>query len=260
VFGTGVATNLHHRTDFTACGEPKRAGDGDLLMNTKESVLFRCPHCGARVRVSEHMLGEEIECANPDCGRPFRVEAPLAQAIMDDAGDDGPGPTYEVGDADRIVPNPEKELKIVHPSMWRRHPFQFLGLWALVAIGGITMFAGVVMGATWLGLASLTVGVIGLVIALAAGAVLAVWWLKVHFTMLIVSNKRTVFRHGIISRATSEVQHDDVRNLQLDQNAFERIMAVGDIAISSSGQDEMEIVARDIPHPDEVVALIRQMQ
>jgi hypothetical protein len=231
---------------------------GKYLMDAKDSVLFRCPHCGARVRVNEQLLGNEVTCANPDCGRPFFAEAPVAQPIMDtgEDADDG-APTFEV---DRVTRNDEERVKVVHPSMWRRHPFRFLGLWALVVLGCVMLVAGILMGATWLNLGSVTLGVAGLVIAAAAGLTLLVWWVKIYYTMLIISTRRSIFRQGIISRATTEVQHDDVRNLQMDQNTFERIMGVGDISISSAGQEGLEIQANDIPHPEEVVSLLRQLQ
>jgi uncharacterized membrane protein YdbT with pleckstrin-like domain len=75
-----------------------------------------------------------------------------------------------------------------------------------------------------------------------------------------VENKPTTFQEGIISRETSEVQHDDVRNLQIDQNILERLLGIGDIAISSSGQDDMEIQVKGIPSPDRLAKVIRKNQ
>ena len=42
--------------------------------------------------------------------------------------------------------------------------------------------------------------------------------------------------------------------------AERRLLNYGDIAISSSGQDDFEIVAHDIPDPDRVLEIIRKNQ
>jgi len=86
------------------------------------------------------------------------------------------------------------------------------------------------------------------------------WWVVTVFTTVIVTTKRTVHRVGIIARDSSEVQHDDVRNLQIDQSILERILGIGDIAISSSGQDDMEIVAAGVPNPERIAKVIRKHQ
>ena len=69
-----------------------------------------------------------------------------------------------------------------------------------------------------------------------------------------------IFTRGVINRRTSEVQHDDIRNIQVQQNLVERLVGAGTIAISSAGQDDMEIVARGIAHPQRVIETIRTHQ
>ena len=60
--------------------------------------------------------------------------------------------------------------------------------------------------------------------------------------------------------STNEVQHDDVRNIKSERNLLERLFNYGDIALSSSGQDDMEIVVHDVPDPDGIIEIIRQHQ
>ena len=103
-------------------------------------------------------------------------------------------------------------------------------------------------------------GVLCLIAAAWGGAFLAAWWIRLQFRVLRITEKRTLFRKGIFSKATNEVQHDDVRNIQMDQTFFQRLVGVGDLAISSSGQDDMEIDVRGISRPEEVVQLIRRYQ
>ena len=89
-------------------------------------------------------------------------------------------------------------------------------------------------------------------------AVFLIWWLKCKATTLTITNDRTELRKGILSKSVSEVWHQDVRNVQLDQTFFQRIFDVGSIGISSAGQSGLEISVNGIPDPDRVKELIDQ--
>lgn len=220
-----------------------------------KTVEFRCPFCGHSAQISEHLLGQQVHCPNPECERPFMTGAPQGIPVTSPSERHEDAPVV-----DNVTHDDEQVVLIVHPSMWRRHPFRFFGLVGALVLGVVMMSGGFLLDTSMLGLAAATTATVGFVMATVAGLTLLSWWVKVRYTQLTISNKRTVYREGIIARETTEVRHSDVRNLQLDQNVFERIMSVGDIAVSSSGQDEIEIQAHDIPHPQHVVATIRDMQ
>ena len=101
---------------------------------------------------------------------------------------------------------------------------------------------------------------VGGALVLVGAAFLGYWWLKSRFETLTVTSRRTVFRWGIISRDTTEILHDDVRNLQVDQSGPGRLLGVGDLFLSSSGQDDLEIQARGIPNPEHVADVVRDLQ
>ncbi len=113
-----------------------------------------------------------------------------------------------------------------HPAMFRNHPFLFILSIVLIAAFGL-----------------------GLIILL-------VWWVQTLGTKLTVTNERITLRKGIFSKYTNEVFHTDIRNVQLDQSFFQRIFDVGTIAISTSGQEGIEISVAGIPHPQQVRDLI----
>jgi uncharacterized membrane protein YdbT with pleckstrin-like domain len=77
---------------------------------------------------------------------------------------------------------------------------------------------------------------------------------------LHITDERTLLVEGIISRYSTEVRHEDVRNLQVEQTALQRILGVGQIEISSSGQSAMEIVVKGVPDPQGIADLIRRHQ
>jgi len=113
-----------------------------------------------------------------------------------------------------------------HPAMFRNHPFLFILCIILIAAFGL-----------------------GLIILL-------IWWLQTLGTKLTVTNERITLRKGILSKYTNEVFHTDIRNVQLDQSFFQRVFDVGTIAISTSGQEGIEISVQGIPHPQMVRDLI----
>ena len=86
--------------------------------------------------------------------------------------------------------------------------------------------------------------------------VLLIWWLRTLGTTLTVTNKRSVFRKGLLSKRTTEVRHQDVRNIQITQSFFQRIFGVGTIGISSAGQAGIEIEAHGMPNPEKVKQII----
>ncbi len=211
-------------------------------------LAYECPHCHQAVQVDDDVLGQDMDC--PLCDEPFLVELPVAHPI---------DPSRLTADAPEIhhAGREEDIIKTAHPAMFRKHPFRFIGEFAMV-IGGVVLIGMALGDIVYINdMAQMIVG--GLLAGIGA-LMLLKWWLTVIFTELSITNKRTILRRGIVSRFTTEVQHDDIRNIQVDQSIFERLFGVGDIAISSSGQDDLEVDVDGIPQPDKVAALIRSMQ
>lgn len=124
-------------------------------------------------------------------------------------------------------PNDEKELIRRHPKMFRNRPFSFTLSLALVPV------------------------VIGAVILL-------VWWIKTHSRCLIVTDEKTRLRKGLLSKETNDVMHSSVRNIQVEQGAFQRLLGTGDIRISSSGQSGIEVNLTGVQNPGEIRDLINR--
>ncbi|WP_246146604.1 PH domain-containing protein [Rubripirellula lacrimiformis] len=179
----------------------------------------------------------------------------------------------EIGEttADRqpLAAEPEERiLAKVHPAVFRTRILSslVLGLAFLAAVVFMVLsvtgmaIAGYSFDDTkMLGPASILTWACAVTLVVAAGFI-GYWMLMSRFTTLTVTDDRTIFQRGIISRETSEVQHDDVRNIQLDQTFIQRLLNVGDIGISSSGQDDLEVVAKQLPHPKRLIELIRENQ
>jgi uncharacterized membrane protein YdbT with pleckstrin-like domain len=111
------------------------------------------------------------------------------------------------------------------PSMFRSEPLRFI-LYCLLCLVGIGIL------------------------------ILLVWWLRCKSTQLTVTDSKVILRTGILSKNLNEVRIEHIRNVQLRQGFFQRMMGVGWIGISTSGQDEVEIQVAGLPDPSRVKAII----
>ena len=123
----------------------------------------------------------------------------------------------------------EETLLIINPAMFRGEPVGFIICVALIPLG------------------------IGIVLLL-------LWWLQCRFTTYTITNLRTIAQTGILSRNTNEVRHIDVRNLQVNQDVFQRMFGFGSVAISSAGQSDIELTMARVENPDKIADIIRQHQ
>jgi len=220
-----------------------------------------CPYCQHEVDSTIEQLDGPVVC--PACKKPFEMEMPTAIVTS----------VHEIDEKDAskkrmATKRDELTLAKVHPVVFRARPIatMILGLVFLIAVAAMVMsvagmaIAGYSLDETvTLGPASLLTWVCGFTLLGIAGIV-GYWMLLSRFTTLTVTDNRTMYQEGIISRERSEVQHDDVRNIQLDQSFVQRLLKIGSVAISSSGQDDMEVVARRLPNPERIIQLIRENQ
>jgi predicted Zn finger-like uncharacterized protein len=209
-----------------------------------DHLTFECPHCKQSVDVKEERLGGNIDC--PHCDHTFKASAPLGRLLGKDRG------TGSAADG-------EQTLRVVRPVLFRQHLIMSLisAVLLIGALAGLTMFA---LGRTLLGIEGTLLLTVSLLAALIPiGFVIN----RVHYTYstsLTVTTARSILREGILSIRTSEVRHKDVRSIRADRNTLERLFNYGDIAISSAGQDDFEIVVHDIPDPESVLEIIRRHQ
>lgn len=121
---------------------------------------------------------------------------------------------------------PETTLYKASPAMFRNRPGLFLVCCLLILAYGIGLL------------------------------ILFVWWIQCLGTSLVVTEKRVTLRKGILSKYTNDVMISDIRNVQVGQNVFQRLLGVGSVGVSTSGQSGMEIDVNGIPSPQRVKAII----
>ncbi|WP_459556163.1 YdbT family protein [Lacunimicrobium album] len=209
------------------------------------SLMYRCPSCETGVSVAYEFIGKRVDC--PSCGIPFMPRMPEATAAFDLA------PPLSTELAAKKPSEIEPILREVHPAMFRQYPFIFGGLLLLAIVLSLVSLM-------FLGTGNYNVAVPCFLLVVCIAGYFGYWWLDTISTTLRVTTKRSTLRKGLVAKSTTEVQHDDVRNLQVYQSAWQRLLGVGNISISSSGQDELEIRVRGIANPDEIAGLVRSMQ
>jgi len=161
-----------------------------------------------------------IKC--PDCGRDVSDLAPACPNC-------GRPIASEVSTGKNRPAKPEEVLYEDTPCIFRDHP-------------GQTLLA------------------ILLCVVLIGFYLLAKLWLDARSKRLIITTRRTILRTGIFSKNTNEILHRDIRNVVVRQDLIDRMLGVGTLAISSAGQDTMEIVVPGMRNPARLVELIRTHQ
>lgn len=210
-------------------------------------ITVTCDKCERLLSVEDSLAGSRIAC--PHCGDinviPQRSSAPVASEAAARPGTDRAAAAGYPPDS-----GPEQRVLLIRPAVIRAHPISIIGLWTLACSG--------LVGAIYLGLvrSSTTWLIVSLVVCLGALGALGVWKVLSLSETMEITTKRSVLRRGLLSKATTEVVHDDIRNLQISQTFLQRLLRVGTIGISSAGQDAVEIVMRDAPEPHEIRRVI----
>jgi hypothetical protein len=153
------------------------------------------------------------------------------------------------GTRDFNIPSSERVILSERETMGRNDPLKLIFLIALAAVPMVMLKVDPSLREKYLPLTGCSV--LGMLLLLS-------WWLDCLGHRLIVTDRRTIFRKGLLSKFTNEVLHSHVRNIQISQSVIQRLMHVGSIGISSSGQSGIEIFIRGVPNPYDVKTIIDQ--
>jgi uncharacterized membrane protein YdbT with pleckstrin-like domain len=96
-------------------------------------------------------------------------------------------------------------------------------------------------------------------VTLAAMAFSGLWlvgryssWLTTHF---VITNRRVIFRTGLLTKRGIEIPLDRVNTVHFHQSVFERVVGAGDLLIESGGETGQQRFT-DIRQPDRVQRVI----
>jgi hypothetical protein len=145
------------------------------------------------------------------------------------------------------IPSTERVIFSARETMGRNDPLKLVFLLALATAPLAILKAEPALRENYVLISACSV--LGMLLLLS-------WWLDCLGHRLVVTDRRIIFRKGLLSKFTNEILHSHVRNIQINQSVFQRLMHVGSIGISSSGQAGIEIFIRGIPNPYDVKSII----
>jgi xanthosine utilization system XapX-like protein/phage FluMu protein Com len=209
-----------------------------------------CDRCDRLIEVDDAKAGLKVDC--PACGDVNIMPATPAP------GSTTSGISRAAAKGYPPDKGPEVSVIQVRRAVFRARPISF----SLVALISVASLVFALIHLVSPAAVPMWLAIVCLLALLAGGGTLGYWWIESLVARLEVTNKRTIARRGLLSRSTSEVLHDNIRNVQIDQSFWERVWQVGSIGISSSGQDGIEIQMQHVPQPDrlkEVIDLYRPL-
>jgi uncharacterized membrane protein YdbT with pleckstrin-like domain len=75
-------------------------------------------------------------------------------------------------------------------------------------------------------------------------------WLRLRTLEHGVTNKRVIYKHGIVSRNTEEMKLGSIETVRIDQGVWGRILGFGDIRVTGRGISD--VVFRTMSDPMDV--------
>ena len=149
----------------------------------------------------------------------------------------------------RLLNDHETVTVDLHPHWW------FLA-WPVAAILASIAAAVATMVGTDVDTTARTVAGWGSLVALGLSALWLIIrysrWLTTHF---VITNRRVIFRTGLVTKRGIEIPIDRVNTVHFRQGVFERIVGAGDLLIESGGESGQQRFT-DIRQPDRVQRVI----
>ena len=127
-----------------------------------------------------------------------------------------------------LIPGEEVVLDL-RPHWWFLTPRALLSVVAII-VGIIVLAQG------WEG-----AGADGLNIVLGLGILVALVWFLLRLakwatTEFVLTNKRVIYRYGVIGKNGKEIPLDKINTVFFDQTVFERMIGCGTVAMESAGE------------------------
>jgi len=159
-----------------------------------------------------------------------------------------PMPTKASDDEDTV-------LFEARPDWIRLHATLFIGTMPLFLVGACILFmiAATTENRSDAASAALIGG--GLLLVTIITPVAA--WLSCLGTVLTITDKKTIWHHGVLSHLEIDLLHSHVRAVAIQQNFIQRMLGVGSVQISSAASGVAEITAHGFRETDKIKKIIQ---
>ncbi|AQA01469.1 hypothetical protein BVC93_02360 [Mycobacterium sp. MS1601] len=157
-----------------------------------------------------------------------------------------------MGYPDNVLAKDERVVLHRHPH-WKRLTGPILVLLVTTALAAFG--AAVVTNTDWESAAKTVVSVVIGAVWLILVGWLTVWpflnWWTTHF---VITDRRVMFRHGLITRSGIDIPLARVNSVEFRHGLLDRILRTGTLIIESASQDPLEFY--DIPRVEQVHSLL----
>ena len=125
--------------------------------------------------------------------------------------------------------------RVLQPDEQVRHisSIHWIVYWPGIAVALLAVVA------YWLGDTRLLPGIwryTAYALALVAVVLLIQQWFQWWITEIAVTNRRVIYKRGLIQRETNEMNMDKVESVQIDQSIFGRMLDYGNVTILGTGE------------------------
>jgi uncharacterized membrane protein YdbT with pleckstrin-like domain len=157
-----------------------------------------------------------------------------------------------VGYPENVLAKDEQVVLHRHPH-WKRLIAPVL---VLIVVSAVAAFGGgYVNNTSWDPTAKRVVLLVILVVWVVVVGWLTVWpflnWLTTHF---VITDRRVMFRHGLITRAGIDIPLARINSVEFRHGLLDRVLRTGTLIIESASQDPLEF--HDIPRVEQVHSLL----
>ncbi len=207
---------------------------------------FKCPNCGNILEIDEAHHGKKTTC--PACGKSILIPDQPAQAPVPRVKGGTGIPVQVSGMSSDLLPGEEKDIFRKRPT-WRAY-FWRLVLAVLFPVAGIAFALFVTASETvkWGG------AVVGLGLGLILFLVVAV---KRYSILYRLTTQRLFVYRGLISRKVEELELFRVRDIDVIQGFWERILGYGRMNVFSTDSTTPKFEIHGLADPLKVKDMIR---
>jgi membrane protein YdbS with pleckstrin-like domain len=205
---------------------------------------FKCPGCGNVLEIDETHQGKKTTC--PACGKSFvipdRAKPAPAPRVK------GGTPVQVQGTTSDLLPQEEKDIFRLRPT-WRA----FFGRLFLAVLFPVAALAVMAFTSASPGLKRVV-----LIAGLALGLILFLVVVVKRYSLLYrLSSQRLFVYRGLISRQVEELELFRVRDIDVKQNFWERILGYGRMTIFSTDATTPKFEVKGLARPLKLKDTIR---
>lgn len=80
--------------------------------------------------------------------------------------------------------------------------------------------------------------------------------IQLRTTVYTITSDRVISETGLLNKRKTSVFLSDIRNVDVNQRLWQRIVKIGTIRISTAGNAGYEITMEGVPEPDKIVQLL----